>query len=925
MVFVDHNDALGTLNALLAKTSVGGGQLALISGGLATGKTSLLHEFTRQASESGAVSLMAVGSAAESKLQLAVMEQLFRVVELPDDLAERLLEPLAAVAATVDEGDHDIGAGRYAEPGLVRAAREVCGALLELSRERPVVIGIDDVQFVDSTSLQLLLYLWRRLSSARVMLVVSEWATPESTLPRFHAELFRQPHRRLRLGPLDVRGVVRHASRFLPEDEAKRVAPDVHRSSAGNPLLVAVLVQEHLAASREGGHGAPGDLLGPEVVAALHRWGTPLLETACGLAVLCAKASPNDVARLVGLPLPEVRRALELLVSAGLMEGCGLRHPAVAKALLDSLPRTRRTRLHADAADLLRQVGAPAVEVADHLLEAAGPHADWVVDVLREAADVALAGDRVETAVRYLELALDTCTDPGQRVSLAVAVVRASWRVRPSRAGVARQLVRTAAAEGELSDRDGLATLREALWHGDTTLALGIMDSLAGADREVDTQLVVEARLVYLWVHGAHRERVRDLGPAHQRAADNPWTRAASLLGNVWTQGVSEALTVTAEHLLHSSRLGDATLETMGTALIALGHGNRAEKAAAWCDRLVEEAARRGATAWQAYLSDVRARLALLMGDLADAVASAESALELMPPADWGVCVGSPLGTLALAQVASGRLDAAEETLRRPTPDAMAGTSHGLWFLRARGLHHLASDRVLAAVGDLQECGAMARERGADVPALLPWRTDLAEAHLRLGDPLTARDLVRHQLERVSGTDRRTTGLSLRVLAGCGEVAKRPALLAQAVDALQQAGDRFELSRALQDLSRAHHELGDVDRARVFARRAAHEAKECRAGLPAQAEVLVGAEPGGPPGEAAGRGPTPSTAAVLSDAEIRVAQLAGLGHTNREIGRRLYITVSTVEQHLTRVYRKLGVTSRSELPAVLVRHDIPPA
>jgi len=51
--------------------------------------------------------------------------------------------------------------------------------------------------------------------------------------------------------------------------------------------------------------------------------------------------------------------------------------------------------------------------------------------------------------------------------------------------------------------------------------------------------------------------------------------------------------------------------------------------------------------------------------------------------------------------------------------------------------------------------------------------------------------------------------------------------------------------------------------------------------------------------------------------ELRVASLAALGHTNREIGRRLYVTVSTVEQHLTRVYRKLKVNSRADLPAGL--------
>ena len=56
---------------------------------------------------------------------------------------------------------------------------------------------------------------------------------------------------------------------------------------------------------------------------------------------------------------------------------------------------------------------------------------------------------------------------------------------------------------------------------------------------------------------------------------------------------------------------------------------------------------------------------------------------------------------------------------------------------------------------------------------------------------------------------------------------------------------------------------------------------------------------------------------ALSDSELRVAELAAKGHTNREISGILYITVSTVEQHLTRVYRKLNVTRRRDLP-----HDL---
>ncbi|MEY9968292.1 DNA-binding NarL/FixJ family response regulator, partial [Streptacidiphilus sp. MAP12-16] len=66
---------------------------------------------------------------------------------------------------------------------------------------------------------------------------------------------------------------------------------------------------------------------------------------------------------------------------------------------------------------------------------------------------------------------------------------------------------------------------------------------------------------------------------------------------------------------------------------------------------------------------------------------------------------------------------------------------------------------------------------------------------------------------------------------------------------------------------------------------------------------------------------TPGFTNGLSSAERRVASLAALGHTNREIARDLFITVSTVEQHLTRVYRKLNVTRRSDLPGAVLGDD----
>jgi len=280
------------------------------------------------------------------------------------------------------------------------------------------------------------------------------------------------------------------------------------------------------------------------------------------------------------------------------------------------------------------------------------------------------------------------------------------------------------------------------------------------------------------------------------------------------------------------------------------------------------------------------------------------------------VLIGQPRATLLLANTALGEYEAANDVLQLSVPDSMFSTVFSLQYLHARGHYFLAAGQALAASRDFQLCGRLMREWEIDVPALIPWRSDLAEANLQLGRTAEARDLVKQQLARANVADARTRGISLRVLAASSEFAQRPALLRQAVECLRVADDRLELSRALTDFSVVLQQLGEFDRARVLAR---HAAQVIQTNGSTAAPTRVGRRAISSPATASMA--TRSHAQtddhdqpVLSDAERRVAELAALGHTNREISRTLYITVSTVEQHLTRVYRKLGVTKRTDLP-----------
>ena len=155
----------------------------------------------------------------------------------------------------------------------------------------------------------------------------------------------------------------------------------------------------------------------------------------------------------------------------------------------------------------------------------------------------------------------------------------------------------------------------------------------------------------------------------------------------------------------------------------------------------------------------------------------------------------------------------------------------------------------------------------------------------------------------------RARGVALRAMAMTSPLRKRPALLSEAAHLLRTCGDQLELAHTYADLSHAYQALGEYDRATASGRMAHRLAARCGAGQLCGNLPFVAAGQSGADAET-----DAASLAKLSNAERRVATLAAHGYTNRQISSKLHVTVSTVEQHLTRVYRKLQVNCRSELP-----------
>ncbi|MFE5871446.1 AAA family ATPase [Streptomyces roseifaciens] len=908
MHLFDRHKELEALSEAFADCVGGSGQLVIISGGPGSGKTGLLHEFADTVAAAGARLLIATASATERNRPLGTVGDLLLSGEVAADVLDRITRcRTSGETAPAPSGPEQ-------EKCVARAVQDVSRAVVELAGDRPVVIGIDDCHHMDAASLRTVLALLQRIRTKRVLVVCTGWEQYGPAHPFFRTELLRRPHRRVRLAPLSEEGVglmlAAQSERPLPPGARSRY----HRMTAGNPMLVRALLDDTTRFGADVGEPVASVAYRQAVLACLARTEPGHARTAAALAALGDAASARSAAAVTGLSPDEVQQVAELLSQTGLLDGYRFRHAVAASAVLSSLAASERSRLHGEVAQLRYEVGDPLADVARHLLAAGRAPEPWGPAVLRRAAEQALAADDVEEAASFLGLALRECKDQRERHALSATLARAVWRVNPAAAGPHLAPLYAAARSGTLDTRDTATVLRHMLWQGDTDLAAETVSALSGLRTRTDARLLAEMEFVRQWFYGMPRALQRgDAGrtsPLEPTMADHTsslWASVALMAGGTVTD---ESVTHVAE-ALQAHQLSDLRLELTTISLMVIAHADRPATAAEVCDSLLADAGRRESTTWQAVLGAVRAEIALLQGDVETASEKAVESLGLLHPQGWGVLAGLPLSTALFAYTARGRHEAAADLLQRKVPDSMFQTLFGVQYLRARGHHYLATGRAFAALNDFETCGQLMQDRSPELQAGIPWRTDLAQANLRIGKQRAAKDWAQKQLRLRGNFGSRTRAITLRVLAGASQLRHRTALLRESVDLLQACGDRLELALAYGELSAAHYELGEFARARLLAQQAAQEAAVCRIDSPV-GNRLERAEPEGP-----------GAAPALSDAECRVAALAALGYTNREISSRIHVTISTVEQHLTRVYRKLNVASRTELPSKVIEYRIP--
>jgi DNA-binding CsgD family transcriptional regulator/tetratricopeptide (TPR) repeat protein len=928
-LLVERDWIIETFDHLLSVAGRRRGALVIVNGPPAIGKTRLLEALAERATTAGARVLRAAGCQTEQRLPYAVLSQLI-------DRAYPTIDLNAGTLADADQKD--------TSEGLLDAACRLYDTVVKMTSAGTVFIAVDDIQDADVQSMHCLRYLAHRVTSVPVVIVLACVSRPQQMLaPVVQELLYSNGAWLVHLNPLSVGGVAQLLQNRLRCARPTAAADEYHRITGGNPLLLDALCVDNppsfdcrpdITAGKvhHNGHPPaypmpePGEMFRHAVLACAYRVGPLAVRVARSAALLDGAESVFQLSRMSGVGVGLVRRTIEALTDIGLFDNAQFRHSAAQSAFLDEIPAQEAIRLHHRAARILYGDGESPQRAAQHLRMAGPPADDWAVNVLVDAARHAMTNGPAAEAIQCLELAIEGCARDSQQLALKVELANMLQRVRPAASAQQFLSLKAQILAGKLSGSQALSVVDGLLWHlliDDSCQAIGQLSADLhhdGASSDVVSSgisLLLEASFPGLasQLMGTFRPSSWPRVPI-ALPADSPDLRILETLAAVLAQASDDHTIAQAEQVLRGANLVNGTLKNAFPALMCLVYTDRLESAAEWATRLITAGADGEAPTWLACASSYSALVSFRRGFLDVAVEQAESALAHVRDEEFYMEVGLAIATLVEAHTAVGNHQTAAEYLARPVPEALFQTRIGLHYVYARGQHQLAVGRPHAALADFLSCGERMVQWKIDNAAIAPWRVGAAQAWLSLGDKDPATQLLEEQIGKLGGGLARTYGITLRSLAAVREISRRPAILKKSLQALQLGGDRYEAARVLADLSCAYRAMGAKAEARTAERRAYRIAKGCHAEALCQ-ELL-------PTVSQIGRNSTDalpieviSLLGQLSVSERRVAVLAGQGYTNREISTKLFITVSTVEQHLTRIYRKMAIRSREELPAEL--------
>ena len=899
---LERDTELGALEDLVGSGD-SGGVLMAIEGPPGIGKTALMAEAKSRGNEAGMRVLSGRGSELERSFSFGVVRQLF--------------EPLLASLSEEERADALAGAAALAEPLFnpeqldVETGADSSLATLHglywlsanLAARRPLLLAIDDLHWCDLPSLRWLAYLLPRMEGLALSVLAGLRPAEAGEDPGLLDQIVADPLATvIRPAPLSLEGTVQLLRESLSPTADDAFCAACHEETGGNPLLLRELVH---AIAVEGVVPTEGNVprlrelearAGSRAVSLRLAW-LPAEATALAkaVAVLGDDADPRQAAELAELDERAASEAVAALVRVDVLRSqrpLGFVHPLIRAAVYDSLTQLEREGGHERAAALLTAAGAEPERVASQLLRSPPAGRQESVATLREAARHASTRGASESAVAYLRRALDEPPDAAERADLLVELGSAETRISGEAAvehlQAARELIDDPLKKAEIALLLGRQLYLLRGEESDAVLTQALAD-LDGADPELERLLQAGLITNDLFAPALQDHALQLLEPVRERSAAETFGEGALVRDDVSGTFFIPPVVVLA-------------MADLDEALVIF-------------EDALAEARRRGSTLAFAAAKVFRLLVLVWRGDLLEAESEAREALALGRA--WGPTArfyGHASAFLADALMEQGRLDDATAALATIAFRESRLDSERVLFLRdsSARLRILRGDPAGGAE-QLLEAGRGFDDVGSVNPAFIAWRSPAALALLQLGREDEARQLAAEEVEHARnwGAPRALAG-ALRV-AGLLEGSEHGvALLEEAVGVVESSPAKLEHAKSRTELGAALRRANRRAEAREHLRQAVELATICGATAVverAERELLAtGARP---------RRVALSGVASLTPSERRIAEMAAEGPTNREIAQTLFITQRTVEVHLTSIYRKLAITSRSQLAAAL--------
>lgn len=894
----------------------------VIRGEAGIGKTTLWNEAVASARRSSYTVASCRPAQTEAKLPYLGLGDLF--TDVPDEVLSELPIPQrraleVALLRTEGEGDP-------LQQRAVSAA--VLNTLVTWARSTPLLVAIDDVQWLDPPTTRVLRFAVRRIARGGVGILAAIRTGGADDDPLDLRSALQAGHlHRLKVGPLGPQALDRllrwHLDVALPGPTLRRI----EETSGGNPFFALELGRELLDTEASAIPGQPlpapsslTDLLG----ARLARLSEP---TRKALLVLSALSRPSvDVLRAASTTPEAVPDALAEGSDAGIIElregTLRFTHPLLAAVTYSTASRVELRGLHARLAEL---VDDPE-ERAHHLgLSAEGPD-DAIAAAMDEAATRAARRGAPDAAATLLEQAMRLTSPAAVHDSLRRKLAAADQHVAAGDTARARVLLEEVVATSEAGATRARALHRlsrvRVLERGFGAAPPLLRQALEEAGEDPALRAAIERELVFtLTQMGALSEAMPHARagllaaeasgqPALLADALNHLCMAEFLLGD----GVDEQLLDRA--IAMDAQVGPAPLQEhpgMGTGRLPLAMTLR------WADRFDEardllralhrEHLEHGDEGSLTPVLFGLGELECLAGDWRTARRLADEGHELARRTGQAVTERVSLALEAMVEASWGNVEVARTGAE--TALALSEAADDPRFvirnLKTLGFIELSLGDPAGASGYFERGLELERTAGYD-PCVLRLVPDAVEAMLAMGRLEDARPLIevledhgrRHDHPWAVATGARCRGL---LEAASGNLDEAEGALERSIAGFERLPQPFELARTLLA-------MGVVLRRSKRRRMARESLERALAMFEALGARLWVERSRIELGRIGGR---PSSPLVLTPTEERIAELVAEGQTNREVAASLFLSVKTVETNLTRIYRKLGVGSRREL------------